>query len=215
MAAKGYLRRLTRRLTEDPEQRDVEELSDEAVNTGAQRAIDCERGQEVTMVGTLRCVDTNAKGCPGGVRAAATAAPLARLTGLEVTLDKDLRERSGGDWEGLTDTEIDERYPRERASWDPPNGEPIVAVGDRVQAALKRVAANLELNDGRLAVVVSHGAALRLGMERMLGLREEQGGVLGPLSNCSWSVLGRRGSRWRILEHNAGTLPEPVLGDDR
>jgi probable phosphoglycerate mutase len=63
--------------------------------------------------------------------------------------------------------------------------------------------------------VVSHGAALRLGMERMLGLREEQGGVLGPLSNCSWSVLGRRGSRWRILEHNAGTLPEPVLGDDR
>jgi broad specificity phosphatase PhoE len=149
------------------------------------------------------------------IRATATAAPLARLTGLEVTLDKDLRERSGGDWEGLTDTEIDERYPRERASWDPPNGEPTVAVGDRVQAALKRVVSNLELNDGRLAVVVSHGAALRLGMERMLGLSEEQGGVLGPLSNCSWSVLGRRGSRWRILEHNAGTLPEPVLGDDR
>jgi glucosyl-3-phosphoglycerate phosphatase len=148
-------------------------------------------------------------------RAAATAAPLARLTGLEVTLDKDLRERSGGDWEGLTDTEIDARYPRERASWNPPNGEPTAAVGDRVQAALRRVVVNLELNDGGLAVVVSHGAALRLGMERMLGLPEEQGGVLGPLSNCSWSVLGQRGPRWRILEHNAGTLPEPVLGDDR
>ncbi|MGH3530398.1 MAG: OB-fold nucleic acid binding domain-containing protein, partial [Mycobacterium sp.] len=50
-AAENYLRRLTRRLTEDPEQRDVEELSDEAVTTGAQRAIDCQRGQEVTMVG--------------------------------------------------------------------------------------------------------------------------------------------------------------------
>jgi hypothetical protein len=69
MAAKGYLRRLSRRLTEDPEQRDAEKLSDEAVSTGAQRAIDCERGQEVTMVGTLRCVDTNAKGCADGVRA--------------------------------------------------------------------------------------------------------------------------------------------------
>jgi hypothetical protein len=68
-AAKGYLRRLTRRLTEDPEQRDAEDLSDEAVTTGAQRAIDCERGQEVTMVGTLRCVETNAKGCADGVRA--------------------------------------------------------------------------------------------------------------------------------------------------
>src|SRR5581483_8840647 len=69
MAAEGYLRRLTRRLTEDPEQRDAEELCDEAVHTGAQRAIDCERGQEVTMVGTLRSVETNAKGCAAGVRA--------------------------------------------------------------------------------------------------------------------------------------------------
>jgi hypothetical protein len=68
-AAKGYLRRLTRRLTEDPEQRDAEDLCDEAVTTGAQRAIDCKRGQEVTMVGTLRCVETNAKGCTDGVRA--------------------------------------------------------------------------------------------------------------------------------------------------
>lgn len=65
----GYLRRLARRLTEDPELRDVEQLSDEAANTGAQRAIDCERGQEVTMVGTLRSVEANAKGCAGGIRA--------------------------------------------------------------------------------------------------------------------------------------------------
>ena len=68
-AAEGFVRRLTRRLTEDPEQRDVEELTDEAALTGAQRAIDCQRGQEVTMVGTLRSVEMNAKGCAGGVRA--------------------------------------------------------------------------------------------------------------------------------------------------
>jgi len=67
--AEGYLRRLTRRLTEDPEQLDVQELSDEAVSTGAQRVIDCQRGQEVTMVGTLRSVECNGKGCAGGVKA--------------------------------------------------------------------------------------------------------------------------------------------------
>jgi hypothetical protein len=67
--AESFVRRLTRRLTEDPEQRDVEELTDDAAHTGAQRAIDCQRGQEVTMVGTLRSVDMNAKGCAGGVRA--------------------------------------------------------------------------------------------------------------------------------------------------
>lgn len=67
--AEGYLRRLTRRLTEDPEQRDAEELTDEATHTGAHKAIDCRRGQEVTMVGTLRSVECNAKRCSGGVRA--------------------------------------------------------------------------------------------------------------------------------------------------
>ncbi|GJF09726.1 DNA-binding protein [Mycolicibacterium cyprinidarum] len=67
--AEGYLRRLTRRLTEDPEQFDVEELTDETANSGAQRAIDCQRGQEVTMVGTLRSVECNGRGCAGGVKA--------------------------------------------------------------------------------------------------------------------------------------------------
>lgn len=146
-------------------------------------------------------------------RAANTAAPLARLTGLAVTLDKDLRERHGGVWEGLTDTQIGERYPAERATWNPPDGEPTTAVADRVSVALRRIADTVE--DGGLAVVVSHGAALRLGMARILGLTEEVFGVLGPLANCAWSVLGQRNDRWRLLEHNAGTLPEPVLGDDR
>jgi glucosyl-3-phosphoglycerate phosphatase len=146
-------------------------------------------------------------------RAASTAATLARLTGLPVTFDKDLRERSGGAWEGLTDLEIAERYPAERESWNPPDGEPSAAVADRVGGALQRIADGL--GDGQLAVVASHGAALRLGMSRMLGLTEDVFGVLGPLFNCSWSVLGLRGRRWRLLEYNAGTLPEPVLGDDR
>ena len=146
-------------------------------------------------------------------RAAGTAAPLAKLTGLAVILDKDLRERSGGSWEGLTDREIAERYPAERASWNPPDGEPTTAVADRVAGAARRVADNVA--DGGLAVVVSHGAALRLGMARILGLTEDVFGVLGPLSNCAWSVVGLRNDRWRLLEHNAGTLPEPVIGDDR
>ncbi len=68
MGPQSYLRRLTRRLTEDPERRDVEKLSDEVASTGAQRAIDCQRGQEVTMVGTLRSVEANGRGCSGGVR---------------------------------------------------------------------------------------------------------------------------------------------------
>lgn len=146
-------------------------------------------------------------------RAQQTAAPLARLTGLPVTPDKGLRERFGGDWEGLNDAEIRERYPAERATWSPPNGETTAVVADRVSAAITRIAGTMEAGD--LTVVVSHGAALRIGMERLLGLPAQGRGVLGPLSNCSWSVLSVADGHWRLLEYNAGTLPEPVMGDDR
>ena len=146
-------------------------------------------------------------------RAASTAAPLARITGLPVTSDKDLRERHGGAWEGLTGPEIRERYPAEFRTWSPPGGESAVAVADRVHGALERIVETLP--PGALAVVVSHGAALRLGMCKLLGLPEDVWDTVGPLSNCSWSVLATRRGHWRLMEHNAGTLPEPVLSDDR
>jgi probable phosphoglycerate mutase len=146
-------------------------------------------------------------------RATATAAPLARITGLPVTIEKDLRERHGGAWEGLTGPEIRERYPAEFLTWSPPDGETAAAVADRVAASLERITEGLPA--GSLAVVVSHGAALRLGMSKLMGMPEELWGAIGPLSNCSWSVIGLRRGAWRLIEHNAGTLPEPVLGDDR
>lgn len=62
--AEGFVRRLARRRTESPERRDTDEACSDA-----QRAIDCHRGQEVTMVGELRSVETNAQGGSGGVRA--------------------------------------------------------------------------------------------------------------------------------------------------
>jgi glucosyl-3-phosphoglycerate phosphatase len=144
------------------------------------------------------------------VRAAETAAYLGELTGLPVQLDKDLRERGGGSWEGLTDREIREGYPAEYAAWIPPDGEPISVVADRAAGALQRIADGLDGPDGRerpLAVVISHGAAINLGVSRLLGLPERTR-VLGPLGNCSWSVLGRRADRWRLLEHNVGRLPD-------
>lgn len=170
-------------------------------------------------------------------RAAETAGTLARLTGLTVSYDKDLRERYGGSWEGLTDTEIRTRYPAEHATWMPPGGETPSAVADRVAAGFERAAAALRalrpdadpgpdepvggLSNAQLAVpadlgvVVSHGAALRLGMARLLGIPDDLSGLLGPLSNCAWCVVGTSRGHWRLLEYNAGTLPEPVLGDDR
>ena len=140
-------------------------------------------------------------------RALVTAGALARLTGLPVQLDKDLRERWGGSWEGLTESEIAERFPVARLTWTPPDGELATAVADRTSAALGRIADGLP--GGALAVVVGHGASLNLGIHRLLGLPEEPR-RLGPFGNCHWSVLSRRRRKWRVLQHNVGMLPEPV-----
>ncbi|MQY06191.1 histidine phosphatase family protein [Actinomadura macrotermitis] len=147
-------------------------------------------------------------------RAAVTAQALADVTGLPVRHDRDLIERDGGEWEGLTSREIRERYPAEHAVWQPPGGETSAQVAKRVGTALDR--ALDELPPTGLLIVASHGAALRLGMSHLLGLPEEVWERLGGLSNCNWSVLSEmRDGGWRLAEHNAGTLPEPVLGDDR
>ncbi|KAB2339166.1 histidine phosphatase family protein [Actinomadura rudentiformis] len=147
-------------------------------------------------------------------RAADTAQALADVTGLPVAHDKDLIERDGGQWEGLTAREIRERFPAEHARWQPPGGETSAQVAKRVGTALER--ALDELPPTGLLVVASHGAALRLGMSNLLGFPEEIWERLGGLSNCCWSVLAEmRDGGWRLVEHNAGTLPEPVLSDDR
>ncbi|TDC03682.1 histidine phosphatase family protein [Nonomuraea longispora] len=146
-------------------------------------------------------------------RANDTALALGRIVGLDVAVDKDFRERGGGQWEGLTREEIAARWPDEYAAWEAPDGEPVGDVAARVATAMRKWAGRLD--DDGLLVVASHGAALRLGICELLGLPEELWPTLGGLGNCSWSVLqeGRKG--WRLLEHNAGTLPEPVNSDDR
>jgi glucosyl-3-phosphoglycerate phosphatase len=141
------------------------------------------------------------------VRATATAETLARLTGLTVQLDKDLRERNGGLWEGKTNAEMRAEYPDAFARWEPPEGESATAVADRGSGALERIADSVP--GGSLAVVVGHGANLGLGMARLLGIPDDMR-VLGPFDNGNWSVIGRRLRKWRLLEHNVGTLPEPV-----
>ncbi|AZG44195.1 OB-fold nucleic acid binding domain-containing protein [Gordonia insulae] len=69
MATTGYLKRLTRRLTEDLGEVDAEQIAEESRATGAQRAAECCRGDEVTMHGELRAVQTCSRTAKEGVKA--------------------------------------------------------------------------------------------------------------------------------------------------
>lgn len=151
-------------------------------------------------------------------RAAATATELAALTGLPVAHYEGLRETYAGLWQGLTHTEIVGRYGDEYAAWK--RGEPVRRGGGELEtevadrAAPVVLAAADKLPDGGVLVVVSHGGTIRTTIGRLLGLDPVSWESLGGLSNCCWSVLGEGVRGWRLNEHNAGTLPEPVLGDD-
>ncbi|MEU8956209.1 histidine phosphatase family protein [Streptomyces sp. NPDC048518] len=151
-------------------------------------------------------------------RAAATAGELAAITGLPVAYEEGLQETYAGEWQGLTHDEIIARFGEQYAAWK--RGEPVrrgggeleTEVADRAAPVVLRHAEKLPAN-GTL-VVVSHGGTIRTTIGRLLGLEPHHWEGLGGLTNCCWSVLGQGARGWRLLEHNAGTLPEPVLGDD-
>jgi probable phosphoglycerate mutase len=152
-------------------------------------------------------------------RARETAVRLARLTGLVARWEADLRETFIGSWQGRTATEVAAEHPEDLARWltgdvllRPGGGENRTEVAARVVDAILRGLADVP-DEGTL-VVVTHGGAARVAIARLLDLEHRSWGALGGLSNCCWSVLGEDGPRWRLLEHNAGSLPEPVLTEE-
>ncbi|MEV4939083.1 histidine phosphatase family protein [Streptomyces zaomyceticus] len=151
-------------------------------------------------------------------RAAATAAELSALTGHSVAHDSALRETYAGEWQGLTHDEIVARHGEQYAAWK--RGEPVRRGGGELETEVADRAAPVvlehadKLPENGTLVVVSHGGTIRTTIGRLLGLESQHWESLGGLSNCCWSVLGEGARGWRLMEHNAGTLPEPVLGDD-
>ena len=163
------------------------------------------------------------------VRAVDTAAALVELTGIVPVYDSRLRETHLGAWEGLTDVQVRQQFPDEWIAWhrDEPDlraggGETRAEVAERVCAAIDD-ALKAHDNPNATLVVVSHGAALRVGMARLMGLTQKHWPALGGFANCAWSVLTEPddpttgetvAGRWRLTEHNAASLPDIVLGDD-
>ena len=93
------------------------------------------------------------------LRTVQTAREVAAVTGAAVVADDGFRETDFGAWEGLTFTEVRERWPAELAAWladpqaAPPGGESFAGVSTRVTAALNRVLADQE---GQRVLIVSH-----------------------------------------------------------
>jgi probable phosphoglycerate mutase len=121
-------------------------------------------------------------------RAAQTAAAIAQATGLELTLDPELRERRYGLFEGQGYDEIETRWPADWArwqardpAWGPPEGETLGGFNARVCAWLDRIAGAMQSSAAQgvfvpeaaepfRVIAVTHGGVLDMAFRRAAGL---------------------------------------------
>lgn len=111
--------------------------------------------------------------CSDLERARETADLLSPTLRLAPIADPALREVHVGAWQGLGYEDIAARYPDEWDAWRRGvdfrrgGGETYAELGDRVAAAIDGIAS---AHSGETAVIVSHGAAIKVFVGRILGL---------------------------------------------
>ncbi len=151
-------------------------------------------------------------------RARETAQALANLVGLPVTTDERLRETNGGLWEGKTGVENRADDFQNFIRWIDGDDSPAGTTGEkRSEVATRAVDIIKKTLDGKsdqLLIVATHGGTARCVLGSLLQLPLSHWGVIGGLSNASWSILERNPRQWNLIEHNAGSIPEPVYGEE-
>ena len=107
-------------------------------------------------------------------RALRSAEIIAEPYGLKPFEIPDLRERSFGVWEGMTFSEIKEKYPAEFEAWadnplrySPIKGESTIKVKDRTIPSLTKI---LDNHKGQNIAVVAHGGVNRIILCHFLGI---------------------------------------------
>jgi probable phosphoglycerate mutase len=106
------------------------------------------------------------------LRARQTAEALVRLTGIQATIEDGLKEIGYGEWEGLRQEEVKERWPEAFEYWADDvasRGTPGGETAFQVAARAMRVVERIRLGQGNV-LLVSHKATLRVITCALLGL---------------------------------------------
>lgn len=107
-------------------------------------------------------------------RALKSAEIIAESNGLKPIVIEDLRERSFGIWEGMSFTEIKEKYPQEFEAWagnplrySPIDGESTLEVRDRAVKAVDNLLSN---HNSEHIAIVAHGGVNRIILCHIMGI---------------------------------------------
>lgn len=143
-------------------------------------------------------------------RAHRTAELLVQDRDLRIRLEPAIAETRGGEWESLTFTEIESRWPEEYRNWRNPyfdagpiGGETPQQSGTRTAEAIATFLA--EHPAVKTLLVVSHGNTLRAAAHVLSGAAEEDYVKVPRMANCDAHVMrsdsGKIGS-WTLTGTN-------------
>lgn len=141
-------------------------------------------------------------------RARETAAFLEKETGRTAVEDPRLREYDVGERTGLTREEFAERLGVQALrSWDVHAHVDVAGAETSQDVAARMMPAVTEvmerLGPGETAVVVTHGAALRIALTCLLGWPVEASDGFEAMHNCGWATLAESGAgRLRLSSYN-------------
>lgn len=130
-------------------------------------------------------------------RAQQTAHAFADILGLEVHVNPRLRERSFGQWEGMTREEIHDEYPQAFDSWsNKTGGEVEYGVEPRHDVGLRGAQAIQDIVDQSrqeprhdTLMVVSHGSWIAATIATLLHMDIEESSNLAGVRNAFWSTV--------------------------
>jgi probable phosphoglycerate mutase len=136
-------------------------------------------------------------------RARETAELIAERAGVPFVLEPQLREVDVGEWQGLTQDEIEERFPEGMRNWHErghgwERGETYDQLAERVLEALERIVSR---HPGGRVVVVGHGGTIRVTRAHVdESTVVEHRRALPPASNCEVFRIGAENGTLRRLD---------------
>lgn len=154
-------------------------------------------------------------------RAFDTAHAIGKHLGLEPIVDRRVRERSFGPWEGKTGAEISQEWPEEYSQWRGGAEPTVPGIESKSEVADRMLEVILEhaetMDPAETLCVVSHGAAISCAIAGLLGEDASQWRGVAGMSNAHWSRLARNTAagahpQWRVEQHNVG--PSVFLGKE-
>ncbi len=176
---------------------------------------DVGRAQAETMASVVATFEPSLLVSSDLARARETAAFLEKQTGLTAEEDPRWREYDLGERTGLTLAEFGERVGVELEGWwdvhahvEVPGAESPEQLCARVLPAFEEVLERLA--EGETAVVVTHGASLRVALAAVLGWPVETAGAIEAMENCAWATVAETGpGRLRLSTYNQTAVTVP------